>query len=396
MIRLQDIQDRSGEWGLRPDIVEKDYALGWLLAAFALHPETSAKWIFKGGTCLKKVYYETYRFSEDLDFTLLPDAAYTEGDLIRILREVARQATDLSGIAFPEGEVSVKIRKDKQERPTFQGLVPYRGPRAVPPPLPKILLDLTQHEPVFETPEPRAIFHPYPDALPENARIPAYTIEELFAEKTRALRERTRPRDLYDVVYILENHPEELDLARARDLFGKKCRAKGFAPPTAGELLDLVRRDEELRSEWSSMLAHQLPALPALDDVLARLVPLLAWIGAPAPLPAHRLPAVPVRAGHQLVASPGIRYWGGPNRLEVVRFAGANRLLVEFTYHGKRRLAEPYSLRRPDTGNLLLYAWEQASHQIKAFKVDEIHDLQVTDQSFTPRYWIEFAGGRIS
>jgi len=27
-------------------------------------------WAFKGGTCLKKCYFETYRFSEDLDFTL--------------------------------------------------------------------------------------------------------------------------------------------------------------------------------------------------------------------------------------------------------------------------------------------------------------------------------------
>ena len=27
--------------------------------------------VFKGGTVLKKVYFEDYRFSEDLDFTLL-------------------------------------------------------------------------------------------------------------------------------------------------------------------------------------------------------------------------------------------------------------------------------------------------------------------------------------
>ena len=32
----------------------------------------SKSWVFKGGTCLKKCYIETYRFSEDLDFTVLP------------------------------------------------------------------------------------------------------------------------------------------------------------------------------------------------------------------------------------------------------------------------------------------------------------------------------------
>ncbi len=33
-------------------------------------------WVFKGGTCLKKCYIETYRFSEDLDFTVLPGGPF--------------------------------------------------------------------------------------------------------------------------------------------------------------------------------------------------------------------------------------------------------------------------------------------------------------------------------
>lgn len=35
MIRKQDILDRSAEWQLRPEVVEKDYVLGWLLAGLA-------------------------------------------------------------------------------------------------------------------------------------------------------------------------------------------------------------------------------------------------------------------------------------------------------------------------------------------------------------------------
>lgn len=34
-------------------------------------------WILKGATCIKKYYFETYRFSEDLDFSLLPEALST-------------------------------------------------------------------------------------------------------------------------------------------------------------------------------------------------------------------------------------------------------------------------------------------------------------------------------
>jgi predicted nucleotidyltransferase component of viral defense system len=67
VIRKQDILDRAAEWGLPPEIVEKDYVLGWLLAGFAAHGIAARSWVFKGGTCLKKCFFETYRFSEDLD-----------------------------------------------------------------------------------------------------------------------------------------------------------------------------------------------------------------------------------------------------------------------------------------------------------------------------------------
>ena len=86
MIGKQDILDRAAEWQLRPEVVEKDYILGWLLVVLGRHPDTSEHWLFKGGTCLKKCYFETYRFSEDLDFTLAEPAHYGEADLQRILK----------------------------------------------------------------------------------------------------------------------------------------------------------------------------------------------------------------------------------------------------------------------------------------------------------------------
>lgn len=70
MINKQHILERAREWQLRPEVVEKDYVLGWLLAAVAQHEETAQQWVFKGGTCVKKCFFETYRFSEDLDFSM--------------------------------------------------------------------------------------------------------------------------------------------------------------------------------------------------------------------------------------------------------------------------------------------------------------------------------------
>ena len=61
MIPRQELRDLATDFGLDPNVVEKDYALGWLLAGINHHPEISDQWLFKGGTCLKKCFFETYR-----------------------------------------------------------------------------------------------------------------------------------------------------------------------------------------------------------------------------------------------------------------------------------------------------------------------------------------------
>ena len=53
----------SREFGLNANVIEKDYVIGWMLAGISNHPELVSSWVFKGGTTLKKCYFETYRFS---------------------------------------------------------------------------------------------------------------------------------------------------------------------------------------------------------------------------------------------------------------------------------------------------------------------------------------------
>jgi len=48
MITKQEILDFSREFSLRPDIIEKDHVLGWLLAGIANNEALSDTWIFKG------------------------------------------------------------------------------------------------------------------------------------------------------------------------------------------------------------------------------------------------------------------------------------------------------------------------------------------------------------
>lgn len=392
MIRRQDILDRAAEWRLRPDVVEKDYVLGWLLAALGAHDETGVRWVFKGGTCIRKCFIETYRFSEDLDFSLTPEAAYEESPLRAALAAAIGQAAAHSGLRFGVAAMDLRQRQNQAGEPTYEVRLGYDGPLGGPA-TPKVRFDLTRAEPIVLPSERRPIFHPYPDELPAGATVRCYPLEELLAEKIRALVERTRPRDLYDVVLLLESAALTPDLLRTRDVLQRKCAVKGLSLPTAGTLLALARQSEELAAEWENMLGHQLPALPPLAGILERLPALLGWLGPRVvrePVTA-RLRPVSAAAGEvsATAGQPAVRFWGLGQPLELVRFAGANRLRISFTYHGKLREVEPYSIRRPQTGNLLLYGWELAAGHIKAFKVAEMLGLQVTNRTFVPRYLIE-------
>lgn len=394
MINKQDILDRAAEWQLRPEVVEKDYVLGWLLAALSSHRELQALWIFKGGTCIKKTYFETYRFSEDLDFTLVPEAPYTEAAILEQLQAMARTAAEMSGLELPTELIRLLPRHNKAGQDTFQGRLYYRGPLQRTQNYASIIFDITNDETVFAEPVARSVFHPYSDGLPADVAVQCYSLEELLAEKTRALYQRTRPRDLYDVVYLLENCIDAIDLAEAQRIFGAKCESKGLSIPSSEELQILVQQNEELRADWANMLAHQLPNLPEIDDTLARFASLIGWIDQPEFAPAEAALGVAVGASAQETAIPlsGIRYWGGGSPVERIRFAGANRLLLEFDYHGKHRLVEPYSLREArTTGNILLYARELSSGHIKAFKTHEMYDVRAGNTGFTPRYRVELS-----
>ena len=147
MIDRREILEAASTFQLLPNVVEKDYVLGWLLAGINAHPELSGSWVFKGGTCLKKCYFETYRFSEDLDFTLR-DESYLDEDFLRpVLQDVVAWVADQSGLTIPPDQLAFDIYANPRGRLSCQGKIAYRGP--VSPTSggwPKIKLDLTADE----------------------------------------------------------------------------------------------------------------------------------------------------------------------------------------------------------------------------------------------------------
>ena len=153
MISKKEILDRTEITNLNPHIIEKDYALGWLLAGISAHKEISSQWLFKGGTCLKKCYFETYRFSEDLDFTLKEESHLNIKFLKNAFSEISEWIYKTAGLEFPDNSQDFDIYESPQGRLNCQGKLSYQGP--VSPRsggLPRIKLDLTADEKVVLPP----------------------------------------------------------------------------------------------------------------------------------------------------------------------------------------------------------------------------------------------------
>lgn len=391
MITRAVLDERVREWGLRDDVVEKDYVLGWLLWGIGTSESLRDSWIFKGGTCLKKCYIETYRFSEDLDFTVLPDGPIAPDDVLPLLSEVLARVNEACGIDFSVQEPRVRLRPGGR---TAEGRVYYRGPRGAPTPA-RIKLDLSAEEVLARPPVLRSIAHAYPDELPAPPHVRCYAFEELFAEKIRAMGERSRPRDLYDIVNLFRREDLRLEQELIRSTLERKCESKGIDLPTH-DAIDSSPLRVELESEWENMLGHQLPVLPPFEQFWEEAEVLFQWLeGNAVEEPVEAIGSM-TSEDRTWSPPPTLKTWGRAS-LEVVRFAAANHLLVELGYKGSTRLIEPYSLRSSSAGALLLYGIKADTREIRCYRVDRIQSVQATTNPFRPVYAIEFgSSGNLS
>ncbi len=387
MISRTELNERISEWGIREDVIEKDYVIGWVLWGIGSAPSLSTSWVFKGGTCLKKCYVETYRFSEDLDFTVLPGGPCDPGQVIPLLKEVLERVYEESGIDFQGREPALRTRPDGR---SAEGRIYYRGPRNAPG-VASLRVDLTTAERVIRPTVLRPIAHPYPDVLPESAKVRCYSFEEAYAEKLRAMGERARPRDLYDIITLFRRRAILPESALIRAVYREKCESKGVQVFTSEAIQALTLR-RELEEEWGNMLAHQLPALPLISAFREELPRLYAWLEGVVPI--EELTSIPAQEELDEEWNPPatVTVWGQRAPIEEVRFAAANHLCVEIGYQDRTHLIEPYSLRMSRSGHLTLYAAESDNGEVHSYRVDQIQSIAVSTVSFIPRFVVETAG----
>lgn len=388
----------AAELQLQAHVVEKDYALGWFLAGISAHPVIGPRWVFRGGTRLKKCYFETYRFSEDLDFTLQDAQHLDEGFLAEVFEQVGEWVYDACGLQLPPEVRKFEIFTNPRGSQSAQGRVGYRGPLGRSGDPPRIKLDLAADEVLVLSPARRPVHHPYTDRPAEGIHVLSYSFEEVFAEKMRALAERQRPRDLYDVVHLYRRQDLQPDRAVVRSTLARKCAFKGIDVPTYAALSDRPERTA-IEVEWEQMLAHQLPTCPPFEEFWQELPEVFEWLNEVIAAPAFA--AVPSTAfGRETLdvawrLPPMVQAWGAEaGSLETIRFAAANRLCVQLHYtkvNGERTapMIEPYSVRRTSAGHLLLFGVKSETGESRSYRLDRVNAATVTRQAFRPRYVVE-------
>lgn len=264
--------------------IDKDWVLGHFLAAIYSEPELKEALIFKGGTCLKKCYFPDYRFSEDLDFTARSKKfELTKKHVQNICEHVHKNAEVLTHID------SISPLNFKDELTGYKTVIRFWGAdhsRNETPPAPerwttKIKIEIILYELMIFDEAHLKIAHSYSDdlALKPN-KIPCYSIDEVMAEKLRALIQRsyTAPRDFYDIWYLQKHYPG-LDFKKIVEGFHKKMKFKNLEFTGVEQLID-EDDDKKLRASWKNSLAHQIQseALPEFDAVKVELIGLFSKI----------------------------------------------------------------------------------------------------------------------
>lgn len=264
--------------GFLPLLMEKDYYLTLILSR--VH-QLSEDLIFKGGTCLNKVYFSYYRLSEDLDFSMqLPPLTLTRG-----IRRKAIQPVKDKIKAFVE---QFGIKLDETEAPgrneSKQYLYYFTYQSVVSPMEGRIKFEIgLRHNPVLKTKKHKVhhhFSHPFTgEELFSGGEVRCLDLKEAVAEKLRAAstRKMIAPRDFYDLDFILRNG-FKIDDPEVMELFQKKLAEDNADTDLAKYHVNLGRQAEEIKDMRSRIKEELFEVLTAeerknfdLDSALKRI-----------------------------------------------------------------------------------------------------------------------------
>ena len=187
------LQEARRDLALPWEVLERDYLLSWILAGISHVPALRDSLVFKGGTALKKCYFGDYRFSEDLDFTGILGVPTGEALLVAVGEACAAAAMLLDEFAPVGIDCTRYTERDPhpggQEAFTIRARLPWQKE-----PTTRVMVEVTMDEPVIWPVTRRPVLHEYGE--PIQADVPVYALEEIVAEKLRAILQHSRRLEL--------------------------------------------------------------------------------------------------------------------------------------------------------------------------------------------------------
>lgn len=175
-------------------LVEQDLVLSRALVEMFSHPVVAAELAFRGGTALHKLIFETpLRYSEDIDLVQVQ-----AGPIHELMQAIHQQLDGwLDSPSTRQGATGVKMIY------AFESESEPRSRRKL-----KVEIQTREHSTVLGLDAlPFAVSNPW---FTGDVRVPIYRPEELIGTKLRALYQRKKGRDLFDLFQSLT----QLDLAQ--------------------------------------------------------------------------------------------------------------------------------------------------------------------------------------
>jgi len=255
MIKPGEIQLKAQKVSVRDSQIEKDYVLSWVLKGIASHIQLAQVFVFKGGTVLKKAWFPDYRFSEDLDFTLLNEKITDD--------EIFKWFDSIFDYIKEEANIPLEIIKDNKHKDgSINFYIGYVGPLGGQGNNKRLKVDISRGEIMEFKPILKPLFLSYSDI--SDHKILCYSLEEMLTEKMRSVIQRTQPRDLYDLWYLLEI--KGMDIALLQPEFERKAVNKGLNPKEFP--IKLQAKYNVYRSQWKGSLNDQINDLPDFEKVI--------------------------------------------------------------------------------------------------------------------------------
>jgi predicted nucleotidyltransferase component of viral defense system len=276
MIVLKELSEKSKLWGVPVETVDKDWVIGHFLNESYSSMFFQDNLVFKGGTCLRKLYFNDYRFSEDLDFTASEEIVIEK--LTQVMQSVINLIYNNVGIKF--GEIIHKPQLFNDILMGYELNLPFIGAKHSREKknligskyLPTIKIDITTKEKIMLTPVQTIIYHPYTDNKEINSKVTAYCLEEIFSEKLRSLLQRsyTSSRDYYDLWYISKFHWQDIRFENVPLIFQEKCKIKNIQYHNMNQFFD-DKKVSIVKNSWQETLGRHLRQLPDCNLVLLEL-----------------------------------------------------------------------------------------------------------------------------